>query len=79
VEKAERRVDEDPGEDDEGDAAAVAEGPPGFFLPISHFCTVETLVLSTAAKTAWLSFEFSRISLILRAPIASMARWLSAS
>jgi hypothetical protein len=53
-------------------------------LPISHFCTVETLVLSTAAKTAWLSFEFSRISLmrislILRAPITSTARWLSAS
>lgn len=31
------------------------DGPLGFFSPISHFCTVDELVLSTAANTAWLT------------------------
>ena len=31
---------------------SLRDGPLGFFSPISHFCTVETLVLRNAAKTA---------------------------
>jgi hypothetical protein len=32
--------------------SSFSEGPLGRFSPISHFCTVDTLVLSTAANTA---------------------------
>ena len=32
--------------------SSLSDGPLGFFSPISHFCTVDTLVLRIAAKTA---------------------------
>ena len=38
--------------------------PVGFFWPISHFCTVERLVFSRRANTAWLTRDASRICLI---------------
>lgn len=36
--------------------SSFSEGPPGFFSPISHFCTAEMLVMSAAAKTEWPGF-----------------------
>ena len=38
--------------------------PGGRFCPISHFWIVEKLVLSKAAKRAWLTRVFSRMRLI---------------
>src|SRR5262249_49618466 len=35
--------------------------PVGRFFPISHFCTVDRLVLRHAAKTAWLTWARLRI------------------
>src|SRR5215813_1327867 len=35
--------------------------PVGRFFPISHFCTVDRLVLRQAAKTAWLTWARLRI------------------
>ena len=32
----------------------LSEGPPGCLSPTSHFCMVETLVLSSFANTGWL-------------------------
>src|SRR5215475_8660130 len=44
--------------------------PVGRFFPISHFCTVETLVLRQAAKTAWLTWARLRIWRISSGPSA---------
>src|SRR5690348_2601576 len=47
--------------------SSFSDGPPGFFSPISHFCTVDVLVFRSAANTGWLTWRFSRSALILRA------------
>src|SRR3984885_9617254 len=44
--------------------SSLSAVPVGRFWPISHFCTVETLVFRRAAKTAWLTFDVSRMRLI---------------
>src|ERR1700677_156199 len=44
--------------------SSLSAVPVGRFWPISHFCTVETLVFKRAAKTAWLTFEVCRMRLI---------------
>jgi hypothetical protein len=44
--------------------SSLSAVPVGRFCPISHFWTVDTLVLSKAAKTAWLTRVFSRMRLI---------------
>src|ERR1700687_800268 len=50
--------------------------PVGRFCPPSHFCTVETLVFSSAAETAWLTRDVSRIRLINDPTnIAGELRW----
>src|SRR5690606_24737638 len=46
-------------------SSSFDEGPLGFLSPISHFRTVETLVLRTAARTDWLRCRLSRSSRIL--------------
>ena len=38
--------------------------PVGFFWPIYHVCTVDRLVFSRRAKTAWLTCEDSRMNLV---------------
>jgi hypothetical protein len=55
------------------------EGPLGRFSPISHFCTVERLVFSTDANTAWLTCSFSRNNLILSGVISEMLGVVNAS
>ncbi len=55
------------------------DGPPGFFSPISHFCTVDTLVLSTAANTAWLTCSRSRRERISPGVISGTERFRRAS
>src|SRR5690606_37914029 len=51
----------------------------GFLSPTSHFCTVDTLVLSTEAKTAWLRWACSRGDLICCGCMSGTPRWRRAS
>jgi hypothetical protein len=47
-------------------SSSLSDAPLGFFSPISHFCTVDALILRIAAKTAWLTCACLRIDFILR-------------
>lgn len=75
-------------------SSSFDEGPLGFLSQISHFRTVETLVLRTAARTDWLRCRLSRNSRIPCALVlidgkqalagryptrAELARWSGAS